>query len=326
MCDNIKSKNKGEITLDRWIEVSIKVNHEAVEAVADVFAEAGARNGVVIDDPVRINDLRNSRTWDITDIPEQENTEMVTITAYYPDDEKMSSRLEFIEKALTDIESRIGAFRFGSMLFRTVSEEDWANNWKQYFHVTRIGKNIVIKPTWEEYQPVATDLVIELDPGMAFGTGTHHTTTLCMEALEDVVRSDSTIFDVGTGSGVLAIVAAKLGAQNIKAVDIDTTAVKVAKENIIQNNLADKIEVAEGDLIHGTEGQADVIIANIIADIIIMLLPDIPGKLKADGVFLASGIIDSRKEDVIKEAEEVGLKVDKVFERGGWVALQMTKG
>ncbi len=312
--------------MDRWIEVSIKVNHEAVEAVADVFAEAGARNGVVIDDPVRINDLRNSRTWDITDIPEQENTEMVTITAYYPDDEKMSSRLEFIEKALTDIESRIGAFRFGSMLFRTVSEEDWANNWKQYFHVTRIGKNIVIKPTWEEYQPVATDLVIELDPGMAFGTGTHHTTTLCMEALEDVVRSDSTIFDVGTGSGVLAIVAAKLGAQNIKAVDIDTTAVKVAKENIIQNNLADKIEVAEGDLLHGTEGQADVIIANIIADIIIMLLPDIPGKLKADGVFLASGIIDSRKEDVIKEAEEVGLKVDKVFERGGWVALQMTKG
>jgi ribosomal protein L11 methyltransferase len=183
----------------------------------------------------------------------------------------------------------------------------------------------VIKPSWEEYAPQEEERVIEIDPGMAFGTGTHHTTNMMMERLEKIMTPEATVFDVGTGSGILAIAAALCGAREVKAVDIDGVAVRVARENIQHNHLAEKIEVREGDLLHGTEGQADVIIANIIADIIIMLLPDIPGKLKDDGYFLASGIIEERMDDVEAAAVREGLRLDAVDHRGGWVVMQFVK-
>ena len=308
----------------QWIEVNVAVTHEAVEAVADIMNSVGAK-GVAIEDPQLINDLRNSGTWELCDIPEQQNTEIVTISAYYADDEKLQGRLEQIEAELNVIEERIGKYRFGNTRFRTVSEQDWANEWKQYFHVTHVGESLVIKPSWEDYTAKEGEHVIEIDPGMAFGTGTHHTTNMCMERLEKVLPADATVFDVGTGSGILAIAAALLGAKEVRAVDIDGVAVRVAKENVADNGLSQKVDVREGDLLHGTEGQADVIIANIIADIIIMLLPDIPGKLKDDGIFLASGIIDERCADITEAAKKVGLAVDAVDHRGGWVVMQMSK-
>ena len=309
--------------MDNWLEVSIKVTHEAVEAVAEMLREQGARNGVVIEDPVLINTLRNSGTWQLTDIPEQTNTEVVTVSAYYPEDRELQERLANIEKELGAIENRIGKFRFGPTLFRKISEKDWANEWKQYFHVTRVGKSLVIKPTWEDYTPKADDKVLHLDPGMAFGTGTHHTTNMCMQILEEIVKHDMKVFDVGCGSGILAMTAALLGAKDIKAVDIDGKAVQVARENIALNKLTDKIVTAQGDLLHGTDGQADVIVANIIADIIIMLLPDIPGKLKPQGKFLASGIIDERLADVEAAADKVGMKTISVRHKVGWSAVLM---
>ena len=309
--------------MDKWLEISIKVTHEAVEAVAEMLRVQGARNGVAIEDPVLINTLRNSGTWQLTDIPEQTNTEVVTVTAYYPEDAELKERLARIEKELGVIESRIGKFRFGPTLFRNISEHDWANEWKQYFHVTRVGKSLVIKPTWEEYVPQKGDRVLHLDPGMAFGTGTHHTTNMCMQILEEIVKPDMTVFDVGCGSGILAMTAALLGAKTIKAVDIDGKAVQVARENIALNQLGDAIATAQGDLLQGTAGQADIIVANIIADIIIMLLPDIPGKLKPQGKFLASGIIDERLADVEAKAKEVGMKIIEVKHKGGWSAVLM---
>lgn len=311
--------------MSQWIEVSIKTTHETAELTAEIMRAAGANNGVVIDDPVLINTLRNSGTWELCDIPEQDNTEMVTVTAYYPEDAELQPRLAQIEAEMADLEARIGKCRFGNTRFRTVSEQDWANEWKQYFHVTHIGTTLVIKPTWEEYTAEAGEHIIEIDPGMAFGTGTHHTTCMCMERLEKVLRPGMEVFDVGTGSGILAIAAAKLGAKAVKAVDIDATAVRVAVENIAGNQLTEKISVKQGDLLHGTEGQADIIIANIIADIIIMLLPDIPGKLKAGGTFLASGIIEERQNDVAAAAAKVGLQVEAVDTKGGWVVMQMSK-
>lgn len=311
--------------MSQWIEVSIKTTHETAELTAEIMRAAGANNGVVIDDPVLINTLRNSGTWELCDIPEQDNTEMVTVTAYYPEDAELQPRLAQIEAEMADLEARIGKCRFGNTRFRTVSEQDWANEWKQYFHVTHIGTTLVIKPTWEEYTAEAGEHIIEIDPGMAFGTGTHHTTCMCMERLEKVLRPGMEVFDVGTGSGILAIAAAKLGAKAVKAVDIDATAVRVAVENIAGNQLTEKISVQQGDLLHGTEGQADIIIANIIADIIIMLLPDIPGKLKAGGTFLASGIIEERQNDVAAAAAKVGLQVEAVDTKGGWVVMQMSK-
>lgn len=308
----------------QWIEVNVQVTHEAVEVVADILTAAGT-SGVAIEDPQLINNLRNSGTWELCDIPEQENTEIVTVSAYYADDEKLQDRLKQIESELAAVEERIGSFRFGNIRFRSLSEKDWANEWKQYFHVTHVGEILVIKPSWEEYTPKEGEHVIKIDPGMAFGTGTHHTTNMCMARLEKVLPANAEVFDVGTGSGILAIAAALLGAKSVKAVDIDAVAVRVARENIADNGLEDKIEVKEGDLLRGTEGQADVIIANIIADIIIMLLKDIPGKLKDDGIFLASGIISDRRADVEAAAAEVGMKVDHVDEKGGWVVMQMSK-
>ena len=308
----------------QWIEVNVAVTHEAVEAVADMLTSIGSK-GVAIEDPQLINDLRNSGTWELCDIPEQENTEVVTVSAYYADDEKLEKRLAEIDEQLALIEERIGKYRFGNTRFRKVSEQDWANEWKQYFHVTHVGKSLVIKPSWEEYAPKAGEHVIEIDPGMAFGTGTHHTTNMMMERLEKVITPDSTVFDVGTGSGILAIAAAMLGAKSVKAVDIDGVAVRVAKENVADNGLSEQIEVREGDLLHGTEGKADVIIANIIADIVIMLLQDIPQKLNDNGVLLASGIIEERMPDVEAAAQKQGLYVDAVDHRGGWVVMQMKK-
>lgn len=308
----------------QWIEVNVQVTHEAVEVVADILTAAGT-SGVAIEDPQLINNLRNSGTWELCDIPEQENTEIVTVSAYYADDEKLQDRLKQIESELAAVEERIGSFRFGNIRFRSLSEKDWANEWKQYFHVTHVGESLVIKPSWEEYTSKEGEHVIKIDPGMAFGTGTHHTTNMCMARLEKVLPANAEVFDVGTGSGILAIAAALLGAKSVKAVDIDAVAVRVARENIADNGLEDKIEVKEGDLLRGTEGQADVIIANIIADIIIMLLKDIPGKLQDDGIFLASGIISDRRADVEAAAAEVGMKVDHVDEKGGWVVMQMSK-
>lgn len=308
----------------QWIEVNVAVTHEAVEAVADMLTSIGSK-GVAIEDPQLINDLRNSGTWELCDIPEQENTEVVTVSAYYADDEKLEKRLAEIDEQLALIEERIGKYRFGNTRFRKVSEQDWANEWKQYFHVTHVGKSLVIKPSWEKYAPKEGEHVIEIDPGMAFGTGTHHTTNMMMERLEKVITPDSTVFDVGTGSGILAIAAAMLGAKSVKAVDIDGVAVRVAKENVADNGLSEQIEVREGDLLHGTEGKADVIIANIIADIVIMLLQDILQKLNDDGVLLASGIIEERMPDVEAAAQEQGLYVDAVDHRGGWVVMQMKK-
>ena len=280
--------------MEQWLEVSIKVKHEAEEVTAEILREAGARNGVAIEDPVLYETVRKSLPFELCDpLPEEEK--------------------------------RIGRFRIGPTLFRKVSETDWSDEWKQYFHVTRVGKHIVVKPSWESYEPEAEDIVLELDPGMAFGTGTHPTTVLVLEALEKMVHPDTTVFDVGTGSGILAMTAAKLGAKSIKAVDIDGVAVRTAKENIAKAGLADRIEVKQGDLLHGTEGKADVIVANILADIIILLLPDIPGKLKEGGLFFASGIIEDYQQAVTEAAEKVGLRVKEVTRIKDWVGLLMEK-
>ena len=302
------------------------MRHEAEEVTAEILREAGALNGVAIEDPVLYETVRKSLPFELCDpLPEQTDFSVVTVTAYYPEDKELQTRLQRIETELNAVEERIGSFRIGPTLFRKVSETDWSDEWKQYFHVTRVGKRIVIKPSWEAYEAEADDIVLELDPGMAFGTGTHPTTCLVLEAMEKMIRPDTTVFDVGTGSGILAMTAAKLGAKNIKAVDIDNVAVRTARENIARAGLAERIEVKQGDLLHGTEGKADVIVANILADIIILLLPDIPGKLNEGGLFFASGIIENYQNDVTEAAAKVGLRVKEVTRIKDWVGLLMEK-
>lgn len=308
-----------------WIEISVQVTREAVEAVAEILVENGARNGVAIQDPELINSVIRSVPVEECGLEYEENTEIVTVGAYYPADEEWQQRLQKIDEDFAAIEERIGKFRYGEILLRTVRETDWANEWKKYFHTTHVGERVVIRPTWEEYEAGENELVISLDPGMAFGTGTHNTTSMCIAWLQEIVQPGMTVFDVGTGSGILAMVSALCGASEVKAVDIDLVAVRTAAENIAANGLEKKIEVRQGDLLQGTEGEADIIIANILADIILLILPTIHDKLKQGGLFLSSGIIAHRVDDIVRAAGPNGLEVVEVREKGDWRAVLMKR-
>ena len=309
----------------KWAEISILTTHEAAETVANIFHELGS-SGVVIEDPELVNSYLASGVWDYSDIPQESNTEVVTVKAYLPVDHQLDDKLRNFEEEFQQISSRGMDKGKGEMQCREVQEEDWASSWKAFFHPIKVGQHIVIKPSWEEYLATVNDLVIELDPGMAFGTGTHQTTAMCCRALEETVKAGDLIFDVGTGSGILSIAAAKLGAASVQAVDLDDGAVRVAKENVAINQVENIVQVGQGDLLTGVTGQADIVIANIIADVVIKLLVDIPVRLKDEGIFIASGIIAERLSDVAAAMIEHNLIVEKVIEEGGWVAIIARKG
>lgn len=304
----------------KWAEISIQTSHEATEAVADIFHDLGA-SGVVIEDPELVNMYRRSGSWDYCDIPEELETEVVTIKAYLPVDEFLDDKLRVFEERVNHLQDHNLDKGRGCINCREVQEEDWASSWKEYFHPVRVSEHIVIKPSWEDYLPVEGDIIIELDPGMAFGTGTHHTTSMCIRSLEDVVKPGHTVFDVGTGSGILAVAAAKLGAASVHAIDLDPVAVRVAKENVVFNKVEETVTTTQGDLLTGVDGKADIIVANIIADIIIKMLPDVRTRLADKGVFIASGIITERLSDVTQALLDNRFVIDKVTEEGGWVAI-----
>ncbi|RPF43171.1 ribosomal protein L11 methyltransferase [Hydrogenoanaerobacterium saccharovorans] len=202
-----------------------------------------------------------------------------------------------------------------------VKEEDWATEWKKYYHPIKVGKRLVVCPSWEHYDLAEDEVMISLDPGMAFGTGTHDTTRLCMQLLEEHVTAQTTVLDMGCGSGILSIAAMLLGGKSAVGVDIDDTAVRVANENAAMNNVTEKTTFLCGDLTDKVSGTFDLICANIVADVIIRLSPVIPQFLKQDGVFIASGIIAERADEVVSALEAIGLHIVKRAESGGWVAL-----
>ena len=299
-----------------WTDIQITVPQQYAET-AEAIATMVSNGGIYIED---YRDLEQ-QAWEIAhvDLIEQDlldqPRDIVKVHMYLAPDENPAEILPLFKERLeaSGVEYKLET--------SGIEQEDWQNAWKKYYHAMDIGQRLAIVPGWETYD---TDrIVITMDPGMAFGTGTHHTTSMCMEYLEEIITPQAEVFDVGTGSGILSIAAAKLGAKSIVAVDIDANAVRIAKENIAGNGLSEVIAVKEGDLLHGTEGKADVIIANIIADIIIMLLPDVAQKLKADGKFLASGIIEEREDDIKQAAAASGLKVVSTRHKGGWVAMLM---
>ena len=203
----------------------------------------------------------------------------------------------------------------------SVDEEDWSTAWQKYYHTVKIGEKLVVRPAWEEYEAKEGEVVLTLNPGMAFGTGTHHTTSLCMELLEKYLTAEDTVLDVGCGSGILAITAALLGAKDIIGCDIDEVAVKVAGENAALNGVDDRIAFHKGDLTSQVEGSFRVIVANIVADIIIRLCDDVKKYMTPDGIFIASGIIDERRDDVVAAMDAQGIEVIEERAQGGWVAL-----
>ena len=202
-----------------------------------------------------------------------------------------------------------------------VFEEDWSTAWKQYYKPVKIGENIVIKPSWESYKGEEGEQVIELDPGMAFGTGTHETTQLCIKLLEKHVRRGDIVIDIGSGTGILGIVAAKLGSKKVIGVDIDPLAIKVAKENIMINQVEDMFKIREGYLFDQVKEKGDIVVANIVTDVILNLIKDIRSYLNDGGIFIASGIILDRFEDLKLALEGDNIKILSVEKMGEWIAL-----
>ena len=306
-----------------WTEVTIKTTTEAVEAISNILMEERC-GGVMIEDPKDfLFQKKNELDWDYVEeeVFNKSGQDGVLIKTYIPEERNVLELIETVKARIALLPSFGLDIGEGSVSLSNVNESDWANEWKKYYKPTKVGKKIVVKPSWEDYEKQEGDLIIELDPGMAFGTGTHETTSMCIRELENYVDETKTVFDIGCGSGILAIAAAELGAKEVVAGDLDEVAVKVSKENCEINHVSDKVVVRHGSLFEVVDSKADVIVANIIADIIKILAKDVSKFLKEDGVFISSGIILAKIDEVCEALEENGFEIVKVERLGEWSAI-----
>lgn len=302
-----------------WQEITVKTTEELLDAIAEVFYDLGA-GGVVIEDPKVFAEYIEAGNWDYHEIPEEIlKREFVIVKGYLPVNEELLLKEEELQNRLAYL-GRLFPCTLLEVNFSKVKEEDWANSWKAYYKPHRVG-NLVVKPTWENYDAKGDEIIIELDPGMAFGTGTHPTTTMVLELLQQFLLPDSIVVDVGTGSGVLAVAAAKLGAQKVYAYDVDPVAVAAAQDNVILNEVKGVVEVSRGDLLKDFHGKANLISANIIADVIIRLMTELRDCLLPGGYLIASGIIKDRLQEVLNSAEEYHLEPIAQKITGEWVAV-----
>ncbi|WP_195236844.1 50S ribosomal protein L11 methyltransferase [Romboutsia sp. 1001285H_161024_C4] len=306
----------------KWTEITIKTSTEAVEAITNILYEHNV-GGVSIEDPKDFKfQKKNEFDWDFVE-EEIFNSgyDGVIIKTYITEERDVSEDIKSIKERIDGLKEFGIDVGEAIVELSYVDEEDWANEWKNYYKPTKIGEKIVVKPTWEEYEAGDEDLIIELDPGMAFGTGTHETTSMCIRELEKYVKPESKVFDIGCGSGILAIAAAKLGARDVLAVDLDEVAVKVSKENIELNNVSKSVKALYGNLMEVVTDKADIVVANIIADIIKLLAKDIKNFMKDDAVFISSGIIHAKVDEVKEALVSNGLEIVHVESLGEWNAI-----
>lgn len=305
----------------KWIEVQIKTTTEAVEAVSNILYEVGV-GGLAIEDPNDIILQTANDDWDFIDSSLlDQDFEGVIVKGYFPESEDLIDKIELIKQNVEKIPLYNLDKGLGEVTTTEVYEKDWAHAWKKYYKPKKVAKNVVIKPSWEEYIADKDDIIIELDPGMAFGTGTHETTIMCIQQLENYVKNGSTVFDVGCGSGILSVAAAKLGAKRVIGVDLDELCVKVSKDNIKINNVEDLVEIRHGNLLDVVNEKAEVVVSNIIAEIIIILSKDIKKFLKNNGVFIASGIINEKIDSVKQALIEENMKIVEIINMDEWACI-----
>ncbi|MFZ5826623.1 MAG: 50S ribosomal protein L11 methyltransferase [Bacillota bacterium] len=302
----------------RYLEVAIRCRREAADAVGNLLTEMTG-GGYAVDDPLGI--IENREKWEITDLVPGDPA-WVTVKGWLAEAGDVEQARLQLEAGLDEIRG-LGLGAIEPARYDWVQEEDWANAWKAYFKPARVGERLVVIPSWEEYDLQEGDLPLYLDPGMAFGTGTHPTTALCLRWLERLVRPGARVIDVGTGSGILAIAARRLGAGEVVAIDIDPVAVRVAGENAAQNQV--QIDVRHATLDQVEEEPADLVIANIIASIIMEILPDVAARMKPGARFLASGIIAEKKAAVVEALTATWLLPVEAREENGWVAIMAVK-
>ncbi|MEH7391458.1 50S ribosomal protein L11 methyltransferase [Bacillus sp. JJ1474] len=306
----------------KWSEISIHTTNEAVEPISNILHEAGA-SGVVIEDPLELKKERKDQFGEIYQLnPLDYPEEGVIVKAYLPVNSFLAETIDGIKEEINNLLLYNIDIGKNDISISEVNEEEWATAWKKYYHPVKISERFTIVPSWEEYTPVSSDeLLIELDPGMAFGTGTHPTTVMCIQALERTVKKGDNIIDVGTGSGVLSIAVAMLGAEKVTALDLDEVAVNSARENIELNKVHDIVNVAQNNLLDGITGKADVVVANILAEVILRFTNDVATVVKKDGFFIASGIILQKKQEVKDAMITAGFQIEETIQMEDWVAL-----
>ncbi|SHG85485.1 [LSU ribosomal protein L11P]-lysine N-methyltransferase [Thermosyntropha lipolytica DSM 11003] len=305
----------------KWKEISVVTEGICAEAVAGIFHQLGS-GGVVIEDFQAARRYENQHSWNPGMFsPDFYDHDFVVIKAYFSDERQV---LEDVERLLAKVEANFGVKC--RVFLDEVKDEDWEESWKKYYHTFKVGDRIVIKPSWEEYEPQAGEIVVEIDPGMAFGTGIHASTRFCLRFLDKYLKGGEKVVDAGCGSGILSIAAVKLGAARVWAMDIDDVAVKVARENVKLNGLEDKIQVEEGDIIEKiAQLEVDMVLANITAEVINELLPEAARALKEGGWFFGSGIVDSRFPGVQQKLDECGFVIEEILTDVDWVGVAARK-
>ncbi len=300
----------------KWIEV--KVIYECTskeldtDLISNIFYDLGLK-GVVVEDP----DIKPVEKWENTDEIRQDD---IAVTGYIPENKQSRKHLKIIREKLIGLEKECGIF--SKSICRTIDEQDWSESWKEFFHPLKITKRIVIKPSWQDYDANFDDIVIEIDPGMAFGTGTHPTTALCISMIEKYMKKGDKFLDVGTGSGILMLAAAKLGAQKVCGIDNDEVAIDIAEKNLLLNGIENKnFKVMTGNLTDKVDEKFDFVAANILTETIMVLLDTVKSVLKNKSVFICSGIIEKNKDKVVEKMAASGFEIANIKKQEEWVSL-----
>jgi len=298
-----------------WIEAKVIFESDepviAGDLISNVFYELGT-HGVCTEEP----DAWPNEPADKSFRADKD----YAISGYFSMDDQMESRRTLLEEYLTRLEHENNIV--SKIVYRKIQEEDWSESWKKYFSPTKITDRIVVKPTWHEYAPIKGETIIEVDPGMAFGTGTHPTTSLCVSMIEKYICPGDTFLDIGSGSGILMIAAAKLGAKKVWGIDNDETAVSIAADNLRLNNIEDAdFNVTKGDLATGVTRNFNIITANILSEVIIVLLDSIKDVMKKGGVLICSGIIEKNAGIVLDKMNRIGLETVEMRSKDEWVTI-----
>lgn len=306
----------------KWSEIRIHTTREAIEPISNILHEVGS-GGVIIEDPLELSKERDSFFGEIYEIdPTRFPKVGVFLKVYFPDDNRLSQKMEQIKTQIDNLETfdiNLGA---NEIMLTSIDEEDWSTAWKAYYKPIQISEKISIIPTWEmETQQSSKDLIIELDPGMAFGTGAHATTVLSIQALEKYLNKGDLVLDVGSGSGILSIAAALLGAKTVNAYDLDQVAVRSTNANVALNRATHIVHAYENNLLDNVDEQADIIVANILAEVIITFVEAARRNLKPNGYFITSGIITRKKQIVLDALRTSHFKIINVTEENDWICI-----
>ena len=311
--------------MENWIEITIHTTNEASEIVESILLDYGS-TGVAIEDPTTLEENLHDDFGTIVELSPTDYPEVgVVVKGYINELNFDDETFNRFKDELVQLGKNINIGEFFKIETTTIQDSDWENSWKDYFDILNIGEKFVIVPTWREYENEEDKYVINIDPGMAFGTGGHETTSLCIKNLEKYVKPHDNVIDVGCGSGILSIAASYLTNGSLKAVDLDKLAVDVSRENFALNNLENRIEVEEASLLTKETKKYDVIVANILAHIIELMLEDAYKLLEDGGYFITSGIIKDKKDELLEKMLERGFKLVEETSDNEWYSFVVTK-